>query len=315
MGMTSRHYSLPSLNALATFEASARHRSLKRAAEELNVTPGAVSRQIRALEEELGAQLFARAATGVTLTAEGEALYCVLASTFRGLAETTEAIRSGEHQRQVTVACTHAFARCWLMPRMNDFRRRFPDICVNHLVTDDAREYRRAEVDLRIRYGFGAWTDETPVLLFEDAVYPVAAPEFCAGHRGAVAADLPNLPLLHVDWVDSDWTDWDELFRRGQIARGALRGRRFSTFELALQASQDGQGVVIGWHRLIRPLLASGALVPFTDLLVRAPGAYYLTWNSNVALRDATVAVRDWLLQQAADEAADPLPVAFEFSA
>lgn len=307
--MTSRHYRLPSLNALATFEASARHRSLKRAADELNVTSGAVSRQIKALEEELGAALFDRAQSGSKLTAAGELLYGVLRDAFGRTAETIEFIRLGRLQRQVTVACTHAFAKCWLMPRMNDFWRGHPDVCVNHLVSDDGRDYRRAEVDLRIRYGFGAWPDEMALRLFGDILYPVAAPSFAERHAASLATDLPSLPLLHVDWVDPNWTGWDELLRRGNIPHLGLTGRRFSNFDVALQACKDGQGVAVGWHRLVEKSVATGELARFTSLAIPSPGAYYLTWNSNLALKDSVADFRDWLLGAAAqmdEPAIDP---------
>ena len=306
--MTSRFYGLPSLTALAAFEASARHRSMKRAADELNVTPGAVSRQIKALEDELGVFLFSRAQSGLMLTGEGETLYAVLSGHFSRTAEAIATIRASRRQRPVTIACADGFARHWLMPRMDDFWRRFPEIGVDHLVSDDAHGLRRAEVDFRVRYGLGAWPDETSVLLFGDAIYPVAAPEFAARHAGITAADLPRLPLLHVHWVDPDWTGWDDLLHRGNIPRTPLAGRRFSNFSVALQACLAGQGVALGWHRLIREHIAAGRLVPLTDLVVRAPGAYHLTWNTNSTIGDAARAVRDWLVETAAREAGEPCP-------
>lgn len=298
--MTSRHYRLPSLHALATFEASARHRSLKRAADELNVTSGAVSRQIKALEEELGTALFDRTQFALSLTAEGELLHDVLRDTFGRLSDTIGTIRLGHQQQQLTVACTHAFAKCWLMPRMNQFWQRCPDVCVNHLISDDGRDYMRAHVDLRIRYGFGAWPDETATKLFDDVLYPVAASALAQRYPDAVAADLPKLPLLHVDWVDPDWTGWDDLLRRGKVPRSGLVGRRFSNFDVALQACKDGQGIAVGWHRLFGDLVVAGDLVRFTDLTVPAPGGYYLTWTSDARLRSPAAAFRQWLLDEAA---------------
>lgn len=304
--MTSRHYRLPSLHALATFEASARHRSFRRAADELNVTAGAVSRQIKALEEELGATLFERTAPGLGLTAEGELLRGVLSETFLRLGETVDSIRLGR-QPQVTVASTHAFAKCWLMPRMNRFWQNHPDVCVNHLISDDGRDYRRSEVDLRIRYGFGAWAGETSLKLFDDLLYPVAAPGFAARYGSITATDLPRLPLLHVDWVDPDWTSWDELLRRGNVAHAGLTGRRFSNFDVALQACKDGQGVAVGWNRLVADLISAGELVRFTSLSVPSPGGYYLTSNANLTLRAPAAEFRDWLLGEAA-AAGPPVP-------
>ena len=298
--MTSRHYRLPSLHALATFEASARHRSVKRAAEELNVTSGAVSRQIRMLEDQLGGPLFERARSGLDLTSSGELLYGVLCDTFARLGDTIGTIRLGQPREQVTVACTHAFAKCWLMPRMGQFWDDHPDLCVNHLISDDGRDFRRAEVDLRIRYGYGAWPDETAIKLFDDILYPVAAPRFAERHAGATAADLPWLPLLHVVWCDRNWTGWDELFHRAAIAHSGLTGRRFSTFDVALEACKGGQGVAIGWNRLVEDLIDTGQLVRFTSLTIPAPGAYYLTWNTSIAPKGSTAEFRDWLVEEAA---------------
>lgn len=301
--MVYRYYRLPSLTSLAAFEASARHRSIHRAADELNVTPGAVSRQIKALEEELGAALFRRTSTGLTLTADAEALYTVLAQAFSRTSEAIQVIRSGHGVRRVTLACTHAFASQWLMPRMGGFWRRFPDISVDHLISDDARDFRRAEVDLRIRYGFGTWPYETSALLMTDTIYPVAGPEFARQHPGCVAADILNLPLLHVDWADAEWTGWDELLRRAGIPHGALPGRRFSTLGVVLQACQEDQGVAVGWHRLVRALIEEGRIMPFTDLRMPSPGSYYLSWNANREPSGAIQTLRDWLMETAANEA------------
>ena len=298
-----RYYHLPSLTALAAFEAAARHRSMHRAAAELNVTPGAVSRQIKALEEELGVALFARAAQGLTLTADAEALYAVLSQAFSRASETVQRIRGGNRAHRVTLACTHGFAAHWLMPRMGAFWRAFPEISVDHLISDDAREFRRAEVDLRIRYGFGAWPDETSEVLMDETIYPIASPAFAARHAGATPADIPDLPLLHVDWSDAEWTNWDELLRRAGIPHAALPGRRFGTLGVVLRACEEDQGVAVGWDRLVRPLVEEGRLVPFTDLILPAPGSYYLSWNANRAEGAAVGVLRDWLLEVSRREA------------
>lgn len=300
--MVYRYYRLPSLTALAAFEASARHRSMQRAGAELNVTAGAISRQIRALEEELGVPLFVRSPSGLTLTADAEALYAVLSQAFSRTAETVAVIRSGNRARRATLACTHAFAAQWLMPRMGAFWRRYPDISVDHLISDDARDFRRAEVDLSIRYGFGAWPDETSTLLMTETIYPIAGPGFAGQHVGCTPASLPGLPLLHIDWADAEWTGWDELLRRAGVPHGALPGRRFGTFGVVLRACEEDQGVAVGWHRMVRPLIEEGRIVPFTDLRIPAPGSYHLSWNAGHAPGDAVSILRDWLLEAAGAE-------------
>ena len=116
------------------------------------------------------------------------------------------------------------------------------------------------------------------------------------------AADIPALPLLHVDWVDAEWTTWDELLRRAAIPHGPIAGRRFSTFGVMLQACQDDQGLAVGWRRLVGELIEAGRLVPFTDVLIPAPGSYYLAWNLNRPISAATGTLRDWLLEVAAQQ-------------
>ncbi|MFO1106060.1 MAG: LysR substrate-binding domain-containing protein [Amaricoccus sp.] len=300
--MVYRYYRLPSLTSLAAFEASARHRSMQRAGAELNVTTGAVSRQIKALEEELGVALFVRSPSGLILTADAEALYAVLSQAFSRTAEAVSVIRSGNRARRATLACTHAFAAQWLMPRMGAFWRRYPDISVDHLISDDARDFRRAEVDLSIRYGFGGWPDEASILLMTETIYPIAGPGFAVRHTGSAPADLPGLPLLHVDWADAEWTGWDELLRRADVPHGALPGRRFGTLGVVLRACEEDQGVAVGWHRLVRPLVEEGRIVPFTDLRIAAPGSYYLSWKADHAAGDAVGILRSWLLEMAEAE-------------
>ncbi|MFS8112646.1 LysR substrate-binding domain-containing protein [Rhizobium jaguaris] len=300
--MVRRFYDLPSLTTLAVFEASARHLSFKLAASELNVTPGAVSRQIKAIEDEVGAPLFVRHAKGVALTPEGEELYSVLASGFSKASEVMRSIKRGDRARNVTIACTDAFATMWLIPRMPDFWRRHPEIAVDHLISDNAKDYRRAEVELRVRYGFGAWLDETAELMFDDTIYPVCSPGFAAEHEGVSAADLAELPHLHVDWVDPDWAGWDEVLLRAGIPHSHGGGRRFGKFSVAVQAAMADQGVAVGWDRLIRRLVEEGKLVRLTELMIPAPGAYYLTWNNNRDLSAAAVVLRDWLREMAEQE-------------
>ncbi|MDX8479906.1 LysR substrate-binding domain-containing protein [Mesorhizobium sp. VK24D] len=300
--MVRRYYDLPSLTALAVFEASARHLSFKLAASELNVTPGAVSRQIKAIEDELGVPLFVRLGTGVVLTSAGEDLYGVLAGSFSRVSDVVRTVKRGDRSKNVTIACTDAFASMWLIPRMPEFWDRHGDVTVDHLISDNSRDFRRAEVELRVRYGFGSWPDERAELLFDEVIYPVCGAEFAREHRDATAESLAELPLLHVDWVDPDWADWDEVLGRAGLTHGPLRGRRFGKFFVALQAAQANQGIAVGWHRLVRPLVEEKKLVKITDLELEAPGGYYLTWYDNRTLSPAAEILREWLREVCAKE-------------
>ncbi|ANT54871.1 LysR substrate-binding domain-containing protein [Mesorhizobium amorphae] len=300
--MVRRYYDLPSLTALAAFEASARHLSFKLAASELNVTPSAVSRQIKALEEDLGVPLFVRDRTLILLTSPGEELYAVLASGFSRASQVVRTIKRGVHPMNVTLACTDGIGLMWIMPRMPNFWHRYPEISVDHLMSSNMRDYKRAEVDLCIRYGLGSWHGEVAELLFPDKIYPVCGPGYLLQHGDATPESLPDLPLLHFNWVDQDWTGWDELFRRAGIPHGTLRGPRFSRFFLTIQAALADQGIAIGLHSLVRPLIDEGKLVRITDLEMRAPGDWFVTWSDNKALSPAAEVLRSWLLETSVDE-------------
>lgn len=297
--MVNRFYNLPPLTGMAVFEAAARHMSFRLAAAELNVTTSAVSRQVKAVEDEIGIALFNRSARGVALTPTGEALFAVLSQSLSRISEVVQREKYGARMSRVTLACSHAMATMWLMPRMGKFWKSHPEVVVDHLLSDWQRDYRRADVELRIRYGTGAWPDEAAQLLFNELLYPVCSPAFARKHAGATAQDIPRLPLLHVDWSEPDWTDWDEFLQRADIPHGPLMGGRINNFSVTLQASQDDQGVAVGWHRLVQPLIAAGKLVRFTDVSMPAPGSYYLTWNHNRELSDAARTLKAWLLNEA----------------
>lgn len=296
--MVRRYYGLPALTTLAVFEAAARHCNFSLAAQELNVTPGAISRQVKTLEDELNTRLFVRQGARVLLTQTGEDLSLSLASTFARCSEAVQAARSGQRNDCVTLACTDAFANFWLMPRIKDFWERHSGITLSHLISDDVRDFRRAEVDLRIRPGNGAWANETSELLFSDTIYPVCGVDFAKRHENSGDTDLPSLPLLHMDWTDPEWPRWDDFFRAVGVAHCWTQGRRFGKYSLQLLAAEANQGVAMGWDALVRPLIGQGRLVRFTSLSVPAPIGYYLTWNVTRTLSPSALHLKTWILEQ-----------------
>ncbi len=296
--MVRRHYNLPSLNALAAFEAAARHLSLTRAAVELNVTPGAVSKQVKALEDELGRPLFLRLHRALELTADGEQVYRVLRDGFERMSASLQAVSVSNAMRTVAIGSTMAFAQLWLMPRLGGFWNANQDIVVDHMISDRTQELQRTDIDLRIRYGDGNWPDEEAAKLMDDEIAAVASPGFAAKHQIKSAKDLADLPLLSVEGVDWTWTGWAEFFGALGIAKRKLAVRRFNSYVIALQAAQDGQGVVLGWMALVKPLLAKRKLVQMTPARIAAPQSYYVTWSSKRPLRAEARILRDWLLRQ-----------------
>ncbi len=312
--MARRFYSLPSLSALAAFEAAARHLSLTKAAEELNVTTGAVSRSVRTLEEEVGSPLFVRRHRAVELTREGETLAAGLRESFERMATAFRQVKSLGRQANVTVGSTMAMAHLWLMPRMGAFWNSNPDIVVDHVISDHPHGLDRPDVDLRIRYGDGDWPDERSTKLYGDRIFPVASPAFAKAYPIRTIADLTQLQLLSVEGIDWTWTTWSEfLGALGQSSR-RVDVRRFNSYVIALQAARSGQGVVLGWESLVAPLIEAGNLVQVTDAAIPAPGSYFITWSAKRPLSPQAAQLRDWLLTlgSLSSTQASRLPISLE---
>lgn len=312
--MVRRYYSLPSLNALAAFEAAARHLSLTKAAEELNVTPGAISRQVRALEEELGNPLFLRRHRAVELTREGETMAAALREGFERMSATFRQIKSFGGQATVTVGSTLAMAHLWLMPRMGAFWNHNPDIIVDHVISDHPHGLDRPDVDLRLRYGDGEWPDELSAKLYDDRIFPVASPAFAKAYPVRSISELAQQQLLSVEGIDWTWTTWAEFLRDVGYPDRRVNVRRFNSYVIALQAARSGQGVVLGWASLVEPLIEAGNLVQVTDAEIAAPGSYFVTWSARRPLSPEAALLKDWLLSlgSLSSTQASRLPISLE---
>ena len=294
--MIRRHYSLPSLNALAAFEVAARHLSLTRAAQELNVTPGAVSKQVKTLEDEIGKPLFLRLHRALALTPEGEAVARSLGEAFERVAATLREVGQMGSLRSVSIGTTMAFAQLWLMPRLGDFWAAHQDIVIDHIISDRTQDLHRNDVDLRVRYGDGNWPEEESTLLFGDRIVAVASPAFIADNKARTVNDLSVLPLLSVEGVDWSWTTWAEFLREAGAPHRKLTVRRFNSYVIALQAAQSGQGVALGWLSLVKPLIERGVLAQISPAEITAPQSFFLTWSAKRPLKQEAEVLRNWLL-------------------
>ena len=304
--MVRRFYNLPSLTALAAFEAAARHRSMTRAAAELNVTVGAVSRQIRGLENYVDGPLLHRGRRGVELTAQGDELYAVLSAGFSRISQTLDHLKTAHTPTTVTIGASTAITSLWLMKRIGTFWRLHPDIMVNHLISDNAGDLRRSEVELRIRYGFGSWPDERAEFLFRDHVIPVCGRQFLKEHPDTSLDALAKMPLLMMDQLDPSWTTWEQWFDLiGHPVKG-VRGRHANNYASLLNAAADNQGIALGWSGVIAPLMQDGTLVRFGKVGIIAPGAFYVTWNDHRNLSDAAELLKAWLLKEGAATPTEP---------
>jgi len=296
--MARRHYKLPPLTTLAAFETSARHGSFKNAAQELGVTPGAVSHQIKSLEEELGVSLFNRHHRGVEITREGKELFRVLEQSFSEISTTLSNIRKSEQKAVVTISATTAFSSLWLTPRLTQLWKTCGDISVNQHVSDTPDPYDEIP-DLRIVYGFRK--KRNPRLkahkLFQDDLVPVCSPTFLEQHPDTSLDALAALPSIHLKAKDERWTTWHTWFKTMGYKGAISDNIQVNNYMIALQTAREDAGMVLGWKKLLKPLLERGLLVPFGEHTMLAPSAFYLISADEDKLNDNIRHVRDCLLK------------------
>jgi LysR family glycine cleavage system transcriptional activator len=292
---------LPPLNSLRAFEAAARHLSFTKAAEELHVTPAAVSHQIKGLEEQLGVPLFRRLTRALRLTEAGQAALPVLRDGFDKLADGVDLLRAHEESGVVTVSLEPSFAAKWLVPRLDRLRAAHPELEVRLDATDRLADFQRDNVDLAIRYGNGDYPGLEVEQLLSEEIFPVCSPKLRDGPAPlAQPADLRHHTLIHLDWEREDvgaptWRMW--LLAAGIHDIDFTRGPVFSMKSLALQAAIEGQGVALASSVLVRDDLAAGRLVVPFDLSVCDPldFAYYIVVPKRTASLPKVAAFRGWL--------------------
>lgn len=289
---------LPPLNAIKAFEAAARNESFTRAAEELNVTQGAVSHQVKALEADLGLKLFLRERNRLILTDPGRAYLVVVRDAFDRLAAGTEHLLQRENAGVLTVSMSPNFAAKWLIPRLGGFVAMHPGIELRVSASMHHVDFAREDVDLAIRHGDGEWPGLHVTRLCTEALFPVCSPRLMQGHKPLRApADLQNFTLLHSR-ERNDWATW--LKAAGVERLDASRGIVFNQMSMAMDAATDGQGVALARTAIATWDLRAGRLVrPFGPML-RVPYAYYIVCPKATADRQKVATFRNWLISQAA---------------
>ena len=291
---------LPSLNALRAFEAAARHESFTRAAEELCVTQGAVSHQVKDLEAELGLKLFHRARRRIALSDPGRVYLDVVRDAFDRLADGTQRLQRRERSGVLTVSTSPNFAAKWLVHRLGAFAASHPGIDLRIGASMEHVDFVRDAVDLAIRHGEGHWPGLHVTRLCNEELFPVCSARLISGPpRLRKPADLARSVLLHVEGNDG-WTQWLEAAGVEGVDLG--RGPVFSQASLAIEAAIDGQGIALARTALVSRDLLSGRLVRPFALSIPASFAYYIVCPRAVAGHPKIVAFRDWLLAEATDD-------------
>lgn len=289
---------LPPLNTVRAFEAAARHGSITRAAEELQIAHSAVSRQVRALEAFLGASLFSRAGRGVTLTPEGQRLQRACSRALNELSEATRAFfDTGTGFAAVTVSVAPAFAIRWLMPRLAEFRAANPRIEVRVSATERLADLTLPEADLAIRHGSGRWPDLVCRLLIADRLVAVSRPELLGGDPPAAGLDRLRGHRHCFDVRDTPWSDWYAAQGRPDLTK-AIRPAPCDEANLVIAFAMAGQGIALARASLVEAELASGALVSLSSASVPTRFPSYLVWHPARRPRGAARTFAEWVFRQ-----------------
>lgn len=284
------------LNALRAFEAAARHCSLTRAGLELRVTQTAISHQVKSLEEVLGVKLFRRLPRGLALTDEGMSLAPILTDAFRHLRATLSQFEDGHFREVLTVGAVSTFAIGWVLPRLQSFRDTYPYVDVRLMTNNNRVDLAGDGLDFAIRFGEGSWLGTEAVHLLDTPLSPMCAPAAAQGLREP--SDLRNRELLRSYRID-EWKRW---FGIVGVAPPPIRGLMFDSSLALAQAAAQGVGVALLPVKMFVRDLEEGRLVQPFDLEVPA-GGYWLTWLKSRRETGAMKAFRNWLLDQAGDEA------------
>ena len=292
--MVKHHYGLPSLKMIGTFEAAGRLKSFKDAADELHVTPGAVSHQIRSLEQELDMKLFLRESRAVNLTPEGKDLFEVVSSSLNEIGQTVKKLRELNETQHISIGSTTAVLSMWLSQKIAQFWREYGHIQINQEVRD--RPFRRPlSLDMIVEYSTNP-PEETSNILFEDTLLPLCSPEF-EGKNISRLEQLSKSYLIHLDAKDTNWTSWANWFETLDYNGEISVRHRVNNYAIALQLAQDGMGIVLGWRHLVKPLIESGSLIPLTKYEIAAPGKFYLVQSKGNQKKYSKIFC-EWLLLQ-----------------
>ncbi|WP_274628205.1 transcriptional regulator GcvA [Arvimicrobium flavum] len=291
---------LPPLNALRAFEAAGRHVSFTKAAEELFVTPGAISRQIKLLEDVLGLELFERTSRDLRIPDETREYAIALGDAFEQINRATKRLLTAHRARSMRIHCPMTFTLRWLMPRLPLFHRLYPTREIQlttTLLPIPANLLYLGDVDVVIQMGKGDWPDLVAHRLAGSALIPVCSPAYVAAMGGKMTVEmLAEATLLRSMARPDDWRDW--LDAAGGQSIDDQRGLHFESSSLAYQAAIEGIGIAIGQVSLIAEDLVAGRLVTPIDFVHDNGNAYYLTYAKHSESDPRLVEFREWILGQ-----------------
>jgi DNA-binding transcriptional LysR family regulator len=300
------------MTSLVVFEAAARHGSFTKAAGELEITQAAVSRQVQALEEALRLQLFRRLHRSIELTARGHSLAKTMSEALGLIAHTVQGITDQTKPAELVISASVAFSHFWLLPHISAFRRDNPDVRLKIVTQDSTVNLLREDIDVAIRYGNGTWPDGKAIMLFSDDIFPVCSPGYIDEHGSPdCVADLTRHNLIASDSLDPSWTGWEQWMSAFGYSSDLCNITLSCNFYTdAIYAALRGEGVALGWRRLVSDLLQQKQLVRVTTESVQTRHAYFVVLKATPVRKPAVESFLRWIRSETAAPSAIPQKLA-----
>ncbi|GHF17151.1 LysR family transcriptional regulator [Kordiimonas sediminis] len=297
--------SLLPLNALRAFDAAARHMSFKKAADDLSVTPAAISQQIRSLEDILGVELFRRTNRSLILTEAAQLSLAALKEGFEKMEEAVDILTQSKSHNVIKVSVSPSFASKWLVPRLASYYERRPDAIVKISATMSLTDFNVEDIDLAIRYGSGKYPGLEVIEILRETVFPVCSPELLESSKPIKKpADLKAHTLIHDDSFSDDdsapnWSMW--LRAAGVNIEEGLPALHFNTHSLAIEAAVAGRGVALARSAIAEEDLKAGRLVKLFDEVMPVGFAHHIVSPAEKIKSERVLDFIDWLVAEAAD--------------
>lgn len=295
--------SLPPLNALRAFEAAARSGSYVAAAEELGVSPAAVSQQVKNLEEFLGKELFRRYNNRIVLTDAGQTIYSGATDALQSISAITEQVVSGRARSRLVISALPSVAERWMEPRLAVYARENPNFRFELRSEDDMVDFARNEIDLRLSYGINLYPEMATIPITRDEVLPVCSPAYLERNLAAKSSGMTFVPdddLIHTNWGPSfvSHPTWQAWFSEIGVARpDETRGFRIGKSSLALDMARDGFGVALGQRMMAADDLRAGRLIILEDRPISLGHHYCLVYPRSKIKKAGLIDLVNWLVQ------------------
>ena len=287
---------LPPLNALRAFEAAARHLSIKKAAEEIGVTPAAVTQQVKLLESDLECAILRRSGRGIELTEYGARLFYVLQRSFSDISSVVSELTS-HNPNEINASLQPTLAQRWLAPRLVELHQEHPRISVHISMSQQPIDFTLEDIDVAMQFGSGAWPSLRSTFVMAEQMFPVCSPALADRYEFPMSLDvLRRNPILHTIASPDDWPEW--LARNGINDASSISSHYLENSALALEVAEHGLGFAMARTPFVISALASGRLVAPFSVRLESEFAHYLVSQQSSARRPEVARFRDWIVRQ-----------------